>query len=405
MSGRPVLYGLCPLGGDWTSRVDDWCRTGRLHAEFRRLGTTAATRSRIRAGEPVVGLLVDVRTPGLDRGLLVHARQHGCRTVLVGTERPWPGTAGLPRSFDPRGLVEALRAAAPTGTATPGTSDGVVPTDDGLVAVCGAAGSGVSTVAIAVAQALARTDSDRVLLVDAAAGADHALYHHTDRHAPSLSGVAAALRHGPDLTGLVDRLPVVTDRGYRLLPGPAQGAGRVGTLRDGFDICLDRLAAVFATVVVDLGDIGVPGGRAPGLPPVHGILDRARMTVLVCGAGVKGLHGLVRRIRELQSRGVAVDRVIPLVVRAPAARRRRSEFTAACERLIPGLVHPPVYVPSSPAVDDSHRRVTALPDAVVRPVGRALQQRLDLPPTRSTNRDARRVIGARRRRGRLPSPA
>ena len=75
---------------------------------------------------------------------------------------------------------------------------------------------------------------------------------------------------------------------------------------------------------------------------------RADVVFAVGLPGMKGLHALVRVLSELRHVGVAPDRVVPVINRAPKSGRARAEVAGTLGALTAGgssSFAPPVFLP------------------------------------------------------------
>jgi hypothetical protein len=100
--------------------------------------------------------------------------------------------------------------------------------------------------------------------------------------------------------------------------------------------------------------------------------------VVVGEPSMKGLYALVRTLTELLGFGVPVDRLVPVVSRAPRSPRRRAELTGTLHELVAAsagaaaqrLVSP-VHLPER-RVDEALRDGVALPAPLPALVARAV---------------------------------
>lgn len=377
MTHRLELLALCPLRSGWFQTLETWCDDGRLSVGFHGCATTRQARSQLESTHRFSALLVDARTPGLDRHLLADARARHCPTVVIGGSGPVAGTARLPRVFSARELLGTLsgiarpvrvRDATPPVPAPERTPES---TRRGrLVAVYGPGGTGASTVAIGLAQSFGRSDRAGVVLVDAAEDPDLALFHGAARPDATVDDLVAAHRGGPVPVATVRAVTAgVASRGYRLLHAPTTPRGWRRFDDDVTRAVVDDLRRAFDMVVVDTG---------PSLgTPLPGPVDGVRVVVVVVGPGLKGLHDLARCTGRLAGVGVVGDRVVPVVNRMPRDPAARAEFTAAAARLVPTVRQPPVYLGDHPDLEAAHRDIAALPGALSAPVGNVVARIVD----------------------------
>ena len=249
-----VLLALAGSRSRWPARIAGWTASGTPRLRLHRCASPAELRARLASGRRLSAVLVDPAFAGLDRDLVAAARAAGCPTVVVSDGSDPHGsedhgaTAHLPPDFDRSDLLAVLAAAAtvvpdvmrsPFAPAPPPVPS---PWSGRLVAVCGPGGTGTSTVAAAIAQALAesRAAARRVVLADLALDADQALLHAIDDDAASFvdlveahrndrhdADVAAACRHRVDAAWLPGDPRAPTSRRVGG-PTPAQCPSRVG---------------------------------------------------------------------------------------------------------------------------------------------------------------------------------
>jgi hypothetical protein len=399
MRDRYVLLGLARARADWFRTVGQWATSAMLPAEFVRCVSAEELRARLRSGRRFSAAIVDGTVPGLDRDLIAVAEEAGCRVLVVddaGSGRDWKGlgvAAVLAPVFSRDELLEVLAAHAEmVGAAV--VEDG--PTVDRverplgeLVAVTGPGGTGASTVAIALAQGLANglgDDTSRrrrrgdagtlpsVLLADLCRVADQAMLHDSRVVVPGVQEVVEAHRTSvPPRSTLLDQTFEVPARGYRLLLGLRRPRHWVAVRARALEATLDSLQRLTDVVVADV-DPDVEGEAETGSVDVEernllsrATIARAGAVVVVGDASMKGLYALVRTLTELLGFGVPVDRVVPVINRAPRSPRSRAELTAALTELLSAsagvtadrLVSP-LYLPER-RVDEALRDGVALP--------------------------------------------
>ncbi len=423
MRERFVLLGLAPARAEWFRIVGQWATAAMLPAEFLRCVSVAELRARLRSGRAFSAVLIDGQLPGLDRDLIEEATTAGVSVLVVdgAARRDWcslGAAAVLADPFSRDELVEVLQATArPIGSATDDRAEAPVtePLREGRVlAVCGAGGTGASTVAIALAQALAAgegqpdgrhgaaTPTPTVLLADLCRVADQALLHDARTLVPSVQELVEAHRSATPSRELVwDQTFEVPERGYRLLLGLRRARHWVSLRPRAVEAALDSLQSIAEVLVVDV-DPDIEGEEETGSRDVEdrnllarATFSRAELALVVGEPSMKGLHALVRTIDDLVGFGVPVERLLPVVNRAPRSPRRRAEVTAAVASLAEGVLGAiaasrlanPVQLPER-AVDQALRDGVALPAGLGRSLARgvsALEERL---PERRTVPDA-----------------
>lgn len=390
---RYVLLGLASARAEWFRAVAAWSNAASLPADFVKCVSMEEVRARLASGRPLSAVLVDGRLPAVDRDLADHVRTAGAALIVVDDGRggrDWHALGAsrvLPAGFDRRTLLDALAACAPPvsrAEALPGDPVVASPSPLGsVVAVCGPGGTGASTAAIALAQGLGG------VLADFALHAEQAALHDARDVMPGVQELVEAFRTGrptaDDVRGLTF---TIDERGYDLLLG-LRRARAWSTLRPrAFEAALDGLRAAYPVVVCDI-DAEVEGEEEGGSADVEDrnvmartVLRVADAVVVVACPGMKGLHSLLRVLADLRGLGVPAERLVPVVNRAPRARRARAEVASAFGSLVgPTALAAPLFVPER-NVDDALRDGVRLPAAVVDPlVGavRALGSRVALP--------------------------
>jgi MinD-like ATPase involved in chromosome partitioning or flagellar assembly len=395
-SGRYVLLGLAPARAEWFRAVAQWANTGMVPAEFIKCLSAEEVRARLGGGRAFSALLVDAAVPSLDVDLIEAAREAGCCVIVVGGTRAgrnWAtlGAASLlPLHFDRKDLVDVLSEhASLVGRADRIDDVPIVADADGwrapLLCVTGPGGTGASTAAIALAQALA-TDvraSGSVLLADLRLHAEQAMIHDALDVVPGIQELVEAFRSGrptgDDLRALTFAVPA---RGYQLLLG-LRRARAWSTIRPrAFEAALDGLRRAHRAVVCDV-DPDIEGEDEGGSLDVEERHVMARVTfaqadaVFVIGSpGMKGFHSLVRVIGDLVSYGVPGVRIVPVINRAPRNARARAEITRAVAQLMPSWagagMSGPLFIPDR-RVDEACRDGVPLPDSLVTPLVGAYQ--------------------------------
>jgi hypothetical protein len=366
--------------------------------------------------------------PGLDRDLVAAADEVGCRLLVVDdptTTRDWRGlgvAAVLAPAFSRDELLEVLAAhARMVGAAVVDDAPVPAPTDPPqgeLIAVTGSGGTGASTVAIALAQGLAAglgqesrgrrgargpiPDAPSVLLADLCRAADQAMLHDSRVVVPGIQEVVEAHRTAvPPRTTLLDQTFEVPARGYRLLLGLRRPRHWVAIRPRALEATLDSLQRLADVVVADV-DADVEGEAETGSLDVEerhllsrATIARAGVVAVVGEPSMKGLYALVRTLTELLGFGVPVDRLVPVVCRAPRRPRARAELTAALTELLAAgsgagasRLVAPLYLPER-RVDDALRDGVALPAPLPALAARAVTAVLH----RAADREAAAVAG------------
>jgi hypothetical protein len=393
---RYVVLGLAPVRAAWFRDVGRWANGGLVPCEFVRCVSVEELRARLGSPRPHSAVVVDAAVPGVDRDLIECARDAGCAVLVVSdgrVARDWPAlgaAAVLPDAFDRETLVDALRATArPVGTACavddPAVSPPTVPGawEGRLAMVCGPGGTGVSTLAAALAQGLADTEPlpGSVLLADLRRHAEQAMLHDAGDVTPGVEELVEAHRGGqPGLDAVRALTFDVVERRYRLLLG-LRRANHWSTLRPRATAAgLASLRRAFRVVVCDC-DADLEGEDDGGSADVEERNALSRLTAagadVVFAVGLpsmKGLYSLARVVGDLVAFGVPPERVVPVCNRAPRGPRARAELVRTLAELLApvtgGAGTGPVFVPDR-RVESVLRDGTRLPASLSRPLAGA----------------------------------
>ena len=182
-----------------------------------------------------------------------------------------------------------------------------------LVAVTGDGGAGTSTVAMALAQGLARLpgNTGSVVLADLAGCGDLAMYHDVRDVMPGLQELVEAHRSTTPSRAVVRRLLFdIDERGYSLLLGLRRSRDWTALRPRALDAAVESLRASFRAVVADVrpefdgeaetGSVDLEERNGPSRVAVVGA-----DVVVVCGdASLKGIHALIRTERDVLGVGV-----------------------------------------------------------------------------------------------------
>lgn len=411
-----VVVGVSRAREQWASDLTRWATSGAAPIEFIQCLTVDEALVVLGTGRRVSALMVTARGPGAERELIDTAASLGAPTIVVtdGTlHRDWDalGVASVvEHRGDPRALIDILastttpvdRSRRPGRTrlrTSPAARRGR------LLTVVGTGGSGCSTVAMALAQALAERDAgDDVLLADGARRGDVAMFHHIGDVVPGLPELVEAHRRDRIDPAHVRAMthPVPTRR-YSVLLGRRRASDWVTLRRRSVDAALDALVRAFDHVVLD-ADADLDGQRSTGSTDVE---DRHAVTLaaveqsdllLVTGrADLHGVHCLVRLVDDVLDAGVPPERVVPIVVgggRSPIARARLAGDLAdlSAHAALDGVqVRPPVHLRRLRDLDDLHDRVAPLPPSLSRPLADVIPRLLEQMGPRATQSHAEQV--------------
>ena len=400
---RFVVLGVAQVRSTWFREVARWATSAMLPIEFVKAMSVEEVRVRLRAGRGYSALLIDDSLPGADRDLVELAREVGCAVVIVDSgraPRQWAelgASALLPSTFERDELVQVLRQVATPIARTVG-SPAALPAEEPtgfrghLVAVTGAPGAGRSTIAAALAQALASDPRHRdlVCLADLSLDAEQAMLHGSDDIVPGLIELVEGHRSGvPSIDDVRAMTWSVTVRGYHLLLGLRRHRDWTVIRPRALAAALDGLRRSFRIVVGDV-DPDVEGEQATGSLDVEernaiarATLAAADLVVVVGTPGLKGLHSHLRTTRAMLAHGVPGERLLPVINRSPKGPRARAELTAAFGTLLgsDGAGMPnPLHVAERRHLDEVHRDGVRFPDSWLAPVVSSVQAVLEREP-------------------------
>jgi hypothetical protein len=395
-SERYVLLGLAPPRASWFEAVAQWSTSAAIAAEFVKCVSAEDVRVRLGSGRRYSALLVDASTPSFDRDLVDVANEAATPVVLV-LARPGPAVsaaevgaaAELHSDFDRNELLDVLSAhclpvgrgdAMPPILEEPPAAMWSAP----MFSVCGAGGTGSSTIAIALAQGLASDPAygRRVLLADLARRADQAMLHDAVDLGPGLQELVDTHRLGrADVDEVWRSTFEVESRGYRLLLGLRRPEAWSALRPRAVDSSIDGLRSAFQVVVADVtGDFEgeLEGGSIDVEERNHlsrAAALRSTVVVVVGAPGLKGIHSLANLVREVAQIGVPGERIVTVINRSPRHPRSRAESARALSTLLAGAgvstaLAAPVAVPER-KLEDHLRGGVSLPAAIVDPVLRA----------------------------------
>lgn len=399
---RLVALGTAPPGTGWFRAVGRWAATGEVPIELARCVGVDEVRRRLDE-RPWSVVIVDTASPGLDRDLLVTARELGVPVIGIRAAGGPEGPPGLGTVLDtdigPGELTDAILAVArsiPSVAEVPATPapDGVLRAGR-LIGVTGAGGTGASVTAMALAQGLGG-ERDDVVLADLALHADLGMLHGATDVVPGIQELVEAHQVGRPAPTALDELTWSSeDRGYRLVLGLRRHRDWTVLRPRALAAAIDSLLAHHGLVVADV-DADVEGVDETGSADVadrnvlaRTVADRADLIVVVGLDDLHGVHGLARTIGELCEHGVEPSRLLPVVNRAPRGRRRRAAVAQALGELVrarrgqPDGVPAPVFVGTSRSLETALVDPARLPDAFASVVVEAARARLESLPARS----------------------
>ncbi|MFN2505430.1 MAG: hypothetical protein ABR540_14595 [Acidimicrobiales bacterium] len=396
---RYVVLGLAPPRASWFRSVGSWANSGALPAEFVKCLSAEEVGARLASGRSFSALVADASLPALDRDLVARTAGAGCAVFVVDDRRvtrDWSslGVARvLPPDFTREDLLHALAAHARKFQRSTTTAANLVdrPVVAGwrgsVVAVTGPGGTGASTAAMALAQALGDDvrHAGMVLLADLRLNAELAMLHDAGDVCPGVQELVESHRSGsPSLEDVRSLMVTPAGRPYHLLLG-LRRARFWPTLRpQAFAAAFDSLERAYRVVVADV-DPDAEGEDESGSADVEDrnvmartAFSRAQVVLAVGLPSLKGVHALVRVLEGLLTVGVPADRIVPVLNRAPRSPRVRAGFTATFAELMAPLVPDgqlarlasPVFLPER-RIEEALQDGAPLPAALAQPLAGA----------------------------------
>lgn len=401
MSGeRYVLLGLAAPRAPWFEELARWTTSAAVAAEFVKCVSAEEVRVRLRAGRRHSALMVDAGLPSFDRDLVDEAVGTSTPVIVVRngrspsfSARDLGVAATLEEGFTRDELLEVLSAHCQMiarGVELPAAIDDR-PSPVWLAqlyAICGPGGTGVSTLAVALAQGLGAG----TLLADLARRADQAMLHDAVDLGPGVQELVEAHRLSrPDQVEVHRHTFDVPRRGYRLLLGLRRPEMWAVLRPRALDATIEGMRRYFNAVVADVtGDLeGESDGGSLEVEErnymARTTVQHATVVVVVGAPGMKGGHSLAGLIRSALAAGVDPARIVAVFNRSPRSPRARAALSRALAGLVeePLALAAPVHVPER-KLEDALRDGTPLPAAVVDPVVRAArlvaERQADAPP-------------------------
>ncbi|HUQ64435.1 MAG TPA: hypothetical protein VM121_11830 [Acidimicrobiales bacterium] len=388
---RYVVLGLAPARSPWFGALGQWTTSGSLAVEFVKCVSADEVRARMAGGRAVSALVADAGMPSVDRDLLAAAKEVGCACLVVDdprVRRDWAALGAstvLTAGFGRDELLGALamharmivRADADADAAVEPPRRMVTPSSwrCPLVAVMGSGGTGVSTAAIALAQALADDArySGLVLLADLKLHAEQAMLHDARDVVPGVQELVEAHGAGQPTPDDVRRLTFhVADRNYNLLLGLRHARFWATVRPHAFESALESLQQAFRVVVCDV-DADLEGEADGGSVDVEerhvmarAVARRADVVLAVGQPSMKGLHSLARVLSATLDFGTPATRVVPVINRGCRSPRARAIVVRALDALSAAGdgAAAPVFIPERKGVEDALRDGARLPSGV-----------------------------------------
>jgi hypothetical protein len=399
---RYVVLGLAPARAAWFRAVGSWANSGALPAEFVKCLSAEEVAARLASGRPFSALVADGCLPAVDRDLVARATASGCAVLVVDdrrVNRDWAGLGVarvLPAEFGRDDLLHALAAEARMVQRSHARAEDLVarPVPTGwrgtVVAVTGPGGTGASTVAMALAQALGDDvrQAGMVLLADLRLHAELAMLHDAGDVCPGVQELVESHRGGlPSADEVRSLVLTPAGRPYHLLLGLRRARFWPALRPQAFAAAFESLEHAFRIVVCDV-DADLEGEDDGGSVDVEErnvmartAAARAQVVFAVGLPTMKGLHGLVRVIDGLLAFGVAADRILPVLNRAPRSARSRAALTSSLAELVSPLaraagsgidVAGPIFLPER-RIEEALRDGVRLPSALTAPLAGAFR--------------------------------
>jgi hypothetical protein len=369
---RYVVLGLGRSRSAWFGNIALWATSGALPAEFYKCLSAPHVRQRLDGLQPHSALIVEDGITDVDRDLIEAARRAQCPTFVISDDADgkWlelGAVAVLPPDLTPTELLQTLATHAEIISTSrhddvTAAIEHLADRQGRLIAVCGAGGTGASTVAIALAQAIATdvTNADHVLLADFARNSEQAMLHDSPDITPGVEEAVELHRHRrPSVEQIREVTFGVHQRGYRLLLGQRRVGAWTALPPTAVFATITGLRRAFRTVVADV-TADFESESDSGSVDVEERNALARLTVanadLVFVVGTpdfKGIHALARTMRHVASAGAEGDRIVPVVTRVPKKPLIRAELsktlTALSDTGSPSVRwHAPLFLPDKP---------------------------------------------------------
>ncbi|MCB0972973.1 MAG: hypothetical protein KDB86_00285 [Actinobacteria bacterium] len=350
---RYVVLGLSAPRSGWFADVARWATTGTVPLEFVKCVSSSELEVRIQSGRQFSAALVDTRAAGVDRDLLAVAEDAGVAVIAIcGNDAASDWLELGARSVLPPELTSAelLATLGAVSVMVPRAVKRTVEGDIALpavavgstVAVLGAGGAGVSTIAMAIAEAYgSATDPERsVVLVDGCRRSDQAMLHDVGDLVPGIQEASAAFQQRGSVSLRDFTFDFGVERGYHLMLGLRRPRYWAVLRRRAMKALVAGLASDFDLVVWDL-DADTEGEDETGSIDIEErnmvsrtVLPLADVVVVVGRSDAKGVYSLSRLIRELIEFGVDLNRVLPVFNIAPRRPSAKSGLNAALSDLL-----------------------------------------------------------------------
>ncbi len=379
MTHRYVVLGLGSTRSLWMSHVAAWSTAGALPVEFSKCVSAAELCQRLKGLRPYSAVMVE----SLDETVLTVARDAHVPVLLL-TDRPTSDArvaATLSPSAGPGDLLGVLAAnaaiVADSAAAQLTPFDDITPASGELLTVCGPGGTGASTLAIALAQQLAKDvlNAGLVALVDMARNGEQGMLHDATDVVPGVEELMDLHRNRRPTVDQVQGLTfTIPNRGYDLLLGVRRPAAWIAIPPGAPQAALDSLQRAYRVTVADV-TADFEGEAQTGSRDVEdrNAISRAcalqaEMVFIVGTPTMKGVHSTARVVAELLELGVGQDRLQVVINRTPKRFIGQHEVKAALAGLITAELPQAIFVKDhnvEAALRDGAALPAALGDALV----------------------------------------
>ena len=394
MTDRFVVLAVSTHRSGWFADVGRWSHAGAIPVDCAKCLSVDQLRVRLRSGRPHSAALLDANATGVDRDVIHELHDAGVAALIVGGETDraaWLalGADAVLTDVSPDALLQTLRAHAAMVPAAewhpPTDDDAPIDAAGRVIAVCGPGGTGVSTIAAAIAQQLGGTRAgNRVLLADLCLRAEQGVLHDAGDIGP---GVQELVDQSRTTTPSVDQVRAhtyaVPVRSYALLLGLRAPAAWTTLRPRAVATALVALRRAFDVVVCDTdGDFEGQADTGSSDLEERNAMSRGAArgadTVIVVGAaGLKGVYSVSRVINEAVALGVDAERIVPLFNRTRRSSRSNSKLAKALLATLPTSIAvdlaPPVFVAERDienVISDVRRLPAALGDPAATAVNR-----------------------------------
>lgn len=412
MSERHAIAALAHPRAQWPTSVARWATSGAVPVELLTCLSPDELTAALASGRRLSAVLLDAGSGRVDQQLVAEIRRSGAEPVGVqAVERStdWDHlgiSSVLHADFGRDDLMDLLDATCHEDRSDDRAARGVVLSSADrramVISVCGSGGCGSSVIAMALAQGLAggaggpagvepEDPSPRVLLIDGARRAHHAVYHHTGDVIPGLADLIGKVRRGTTDASELREMTFETTRGYRLLLGAP-------TPRDSASFDMGAVVEAISTaarhndvVVVD-HDGDLPAGHVS-----EALSEITALWVIVTSPGIKGLHDAVRLTAEACGSGVPAKGVLVVCNRVRRRDPARVTFPVEFSRIVSrmALDVAPVLVLPEARIETTHRDVTLLPRSITRPLVNRARRLIDIAADGSRPHDESLLVGTR----------